>query len=81
MPCDPKYTTIEGSAKLVFSAISRLFSWVITHDFESQEDFDALRPPVHNSRGIGKTRDFGHFWPFLCVIAHDFRPREDFDAL
>ena len=42
MHCDPGYTTIEASAKLEFSAIFLPFSWVITHDLWSREDFDAL---------------------------------------
>ena len=32
-------------------------------------------------RDIGKTRDFGHFWPFSWVITHDLWSREDFGAL
>ena len=42
MHCDPRYTTIEASAKLEFSAIFLPFSWVITHDLWSPLDFDAL---------------------------------------
>ena len=37
MPCNPRYTTLAGSAKLVFSAIFWPFSWVITHDFRVSE--------------------------------------------
>ena len=42
MPCDPKYTTIEGSAKLVFSSISGCFRGLEPTIFGSREDFDAL---------------------------------------
>ena len=38
-------------------------------------------PPLHDYRGSGKTRDFGHFLPFSWVITHDLWSREDFDAL
>ena len=42
MPCDPRYTTLEGLAKLVFSVISGRFRGLYTMIFGSWEDFDAL---------------------------------------
>ena len=42
MPCDPRYTTVEGLAKLVFSAISGRFRGLKPMIFGSREDFDAL---------------------------------------
>ena len=30
-------------------------------------------PPIHDTSGIIKTRDFGHFWPFSWAIVHGFR--------
>ena len=46
--------------------------------FGSREDFKARSPPVHDSSGIVKTRDFGYFWPFLWAIAHGFGVRRGF---
>ena len=73
MPCHPRYTTLEASTKLVISAISGRFCGLLPTIFASRADFDALSPPVHDSRGIDETRDFGHFLPFSWLIAHDFR--------
>ena len=42
MPCEPWYTTVEGSAKLVFLAISGRFRGLEPTIFGSREDFDAL---------------------------------------
>ena len=42
MLCDPRYTTLERSAKLVFSAISGRFRGLLPTIFEYREDFDAL---------------------------------------
>ena len=42
MPGEPRYTTLEGSAKLVFSAISGRFRGFIIHDFRARDDSDAL---------------------------------------
>ena len=38
-------------------------------------------PPLHNYRGIGKTRDFGRFLPFSSVITHDLWSREHFRCM
>ena len=72
MPCDPRYTTLTASSKLVISGISGRFRGLQSMVFGSREDFDASCPPVHDSRGIVKTRDFGHFWQFSWVIVHGF---------
>ena len=77
MPCDPRYTTLAGSAKLVISAISGRLRGLQPTIYRSWEDFDALSPPLHGSRGIDKTRVFGHFWPYPTI----FGTREDVDAL
>ena len=42
MPYDPWSTTLAGSAKLVFSAISGRFRGLEPMIFESWEDFEAL---------------------------------------
>ena len=42
MPFDPRYTTLEGSAKLVISAISGRFRGLYPMISESREDFDAM---------------------------------------
>ena len=42
MPCDPRYTTLDRSAKLVFLAISGRFRWLEPMIFESRDNFDAL---------------------------------------
>ena len=38
-------------------------------------------PPLHDYRGIFKTRDFGHFCPFSWVITHDLWSHVDFDVV
>ena len=73
--------TIEASTKLVISAIFAVFMgynlrFVVPGVFSMHGD-----PPLHDYRGIGKTRDFGHFLAFSWVITHDLWSREDFDAL
>ena len=73
MPCDPRYTTVEGLAKLVFSAISGHFRWVRTHDFRVPGGF---RCPMTLGTRLYKdnnNRVFGHFWLFSRVLTHDFR--------
>ena len=42
MPRDPRYTTLERSAKPEFSSISGRFRGLKPMIFESREDFDAL---------------------------------------
>ena len=64
MPCYPRYTTLAASLKLETSGISGRFRGLWSTVFGYQKDFDALWPPVHDSSGVAKTHDFGHFWPF-----------------
>ena len=42
MPCDPVYTNLAGSAKLVISTIPGCFHGLELTIFGSREDFDAL---------------------------------------
>ena len=73
MPCDPRYTTLAASPKLVISGISGRFRGLWSTIFGYRVDFNDMLPPVHDSSGIAKTRDFGHFWPFSWAIVHGFR--------
>ena len=68
MPRDPLYRTLAASSKLVISSIPGHFRGLQSTVFGSREDFDAPSPPVHDSSGIIKTRDFEHFWPFSWAI-------------
>ena len=81
MHCDPLYTTIEASTKLVISAVFWCFvgynpRFVVPGVFSMHGD-----PPLHDYRGIDKTHNFSPFLPFSWVITHDLWSRQDFDAL
>ena len=82
MPCDPCYTTIEASAKLVISAIFRRFRGLFNPRFVVPGGFRfTVTPPLHDYRGICKMRHIDHFLPFSWVITQALWSREDFDAL
>ena len=72
MPRDPWYTTLTAWTKLVIWGISGRFRGLQSTIFGSREDFDDPWPLVHDSNGMVKTRDFGHFWPFSWAIVHGF---------
>ena len=81
MPCDPRYTTLAASSKLVILSISGRFRGLYNQRFSGPGRVLMPCDPTHDSSGVDKTRDFEHFWPFSWIITHDFRSREDFDAL
>ena len=82
MPSDPWYTTLATSAKLMLSAISAVFVGY-NPQFSGPGRILVSCDPRYTTlaSGIGKTRDFGHFWLFSWVTTHVFGSREDFDPL
>ena len=54
MPCDPLYTTIEASAKLVISAIFCRFHGLHPTFCGPGRILMPYDPPLHDCRGIGK---------------------------
>ena len=74
MPRDPRYTTQAASAKLMISAISAVF---VGYNPQFSAPWRILVPCDTRyttlASGIGKTRDFGHFWPFSWVTTHSFQ--------
>ena len=72
MPRDPRYTTLPASSKLVIRAFLAVFVGYSPR-FSGPGRISMPRdPPVHDSSGIVKTRDFAHFWLFSLGYSPTF---------